>query len=55
MEEDDVIRELWRIKDARAKRYGYDVWAMARDLRKRQKESGERVVAPKARKPARQR
>jgi len=47
-----VIRELWQIKDARAKRYGYDVRAMARDLRKRQKESGEKVVSPRPRKLA---
>jgi len=52
MVEDDVIRDLWRVKDARAKRYNYDVRAMVRDLRKRQAEGGKEVVAPPPRRPA---
>jgi hypothetical protein len=50
MVEDDVIRELWQVKDARAKRYGYDVRAMVRDLRKKQSEGGNKIIAPRPRK-----
>jgi hypothetical protein len=41
---DEVIRELWRVKDAMAKRFNYDVDALAAELRRRQKESGRPVV-----------
>jgi len=51
MVEDDVIRELWRVKDSRARRYNYDVRAMARDLRKRQDEGGRKVVAFQPKRP----
>jgi len=44
MSEDSVLEELWRIKDARAARYGYDVRAMMRDVRKKQHEAGRQVV-----------
>ena len=47
---DDVIRELWRVKDAQAAQYGYDVRAMVRALRKKQRENSEKVVAPRPRK-----
>ena len=46
MLEDDVIRELWRIKDAHAARYQYDARAMVQALRKKQLEGGRKVVAP---------
>ncbi len=51
MVEDDVIRELWRVKDSRARRYNYDVRAMARDLRERQAEGGRKVVAFQPKRP----
>jgi len=44
MIEDSVLEELWRIKDERAARYGYDVRAMMRDIRKSQQEEGRKVV-----------
>jgi len=52
MLEDDLIKEIWRIKDALAAQYGYDVRAMVRALRKKQTESGRKVVAPPRRKLA---
>ena len=32
---DEVLRELWRVKDANAKRFNYDLNALFDDLRRR--------------------
>jgi hypothetical protein len=40
----EILEELWRVKDALAKKYNYDVDAMFRDLREREKTSGHRYV-----------
>ena len=41
---DEVIEELWRIKDAMAQEYGYDIARLAEDLQGRQGEEGHRIV-----------
>ena len=41
---DQVIEELWRIKDAMAREYGNDIARLAADLRARQGEQGHPVV-----------
>jgi hypothetical protein len=41
---DEIIREVWRAKDEVAKQFNYDVNALAAELRKREKESGRKVV-----------
>ncbi len=41
---DEVIDELWRAKDAIAKEFNYDVVALARELMRRQRTAGRRVV-----------
>ena len=41
---DEIIREVWRAKDEIAKRFNYDMDALAAELRRRQKESGREVV-----------
>jgi hypothetical protein len=41
---DEIIQEVWRVKDRLAKQFNYDLDAMALDLQKRQKESGRRLV-----------
>ena len=41
---DEIIREVWRAKDELAKQFNYDLEALAAELRKRQKESGRKVV-----------
>ena len=41
---DEIIRELWRVKDELAKAFNYDVGALAAEIRRRDKESGEEVV-----------
>ena len=41
---DEVIEELWRIKDDMGREHGYDVARLAADLQCRQREEGHRVV-----------
>ena len=41
---DEVIEELWRIKDAMAQEYGYDIARLAADLQGRQGQDGHRLV-----------
>jgi len=41
---DEIIRELWQIKDAMAREHGYDVDALVAHLRRLEPGSG-RVVA----------
>ncbi len=41
---DEVIEELWRIKDAMAQEYGYDIVRLAADLQGRQGAEGHRIV-----------
>lgn len=41
---DQVIEELWRIKDAMAREYGYDIARLAAGLRAKQGEQGRPIV-----------
>lgn len=41
---DPVIEELWRIKDAMAREYGYDIARLAAALRARQGEQGRPIA-----------
>jgi hypothetical protein len=41
---DEIIREVWRAKDELAKEFNYDMDALAAELRKREKESGRKIV-----------
>ena len=41
---DEIMREVWRAKDELAKVFNYDLDALAAELRKREKESGRKVV-----------
>jgi len=43
---DEIIQELWRVKDKFAKKFNYDTDAVAAELREREKESGREVVNP---------
>ncbi len=40
----EILEEAWRVKDALAAKYNYDVKAMLRDMMERQKTSGHRYV-----------
>jgi hypothetical protein len=44
---DEIIKELWRTKDCMAKKFNYDIDALAAELRKRQKQSGRKAINPK--------
>jgi hypothetical protein len=41
---DEIIQELWRTKDQIARKFNYDMNALAADLQRRQLQSGRRVV-----------
>jgi phosphate uptake regulator len=41
---DEIIEQVWRIKDAIAKKYKYDVRALAKDLQKRERSSTAVIV-----------
>lgn len=41
---DEIIKELWQIKDSIAREHGYDVKALVAHLQGRNRGEGERVV-----------
>ncbi len=41
---DEIINELWEIKDAIAREHGYDLDALAAHLKTRTRPKGQRVV-----------
>ena len=41
---DEIIRELWRVKDDIAREHGYDVEALAAHLRAKERPEGQQVV-----------
>jgi hypothetical protein len=41
---DEIIQELWRIKDELAREANYDVHVLCRDLRDKQKSSIAKIV-----------
>lgn len=41
---DEILEEVWRVKDALAAKYNYSVAAMFADLREREKTSGRHYV-----------
>jgi hypothetical protein len=41
---DEIIKELWEIKDSIARQYGYDIGALVADLHARTRPEGERIV-----------
>ncbi len=44
MTQDSIIQEIRKYRDEYAKKFDYDIEAMGRDLRKRQKTSGWKLV-----------
>jgi hypothetical protein len=42
---DPIVAEVRRAREAYAKQFNYDVYAMGRDLQERQQKSGRTVVA----------
>ena len=50
---DEIIREVWRAKDAIASTHGHDVRRLAAHLRERQKEDPSVVVVDRSNRDAR--
>jgi hypothetical protein len=48
---DEVIQELWRVKDQLAKKFKHDPDALIAELRKRQKRAGRKGVCLLSGKP----
>nr|VFJ75875.1 MAG: hypothetical protein BECKFW1821C_GA0114237_10924 [Candidatus Kentron sp. FW] len=46
---DEIMHELWQVKDAIAAKYDYDVRQLVKHLRTAEKSSGARVVDLRAR------
>ena len=46
MKEDEVMREVHRVKDKIAAEYNYDVKKLGESLMEKQKKSGRKVVSP---------
>ena len=42
---DEVLEEVWKVKDALASRYNYDLDAMFRAMRVREKRSGHKLAS----------
>lgn len=52
MPEDTVMEEIRRIKEAHAAKFNYDVRAMAKALREKQRQGKRKVVSRPPRRPA---
>ena len=52
MHKDPIVEEVRRVKEARAKRYNYDIRAMVRALRVNQRKNRERLVTLSPKRPA---
>ncbi|MBU4397919.1 MAG: hypothetical protein KKE86_01150 [Planctomycetes bacterium] len=45
MREDAIVNEVREFRDKRAAKFGYDLRAIAEDARKREQQSGRKVVS----------
>ena len=41
---DEILQEVWRAKDRLAREFNYNLEALAAELRKRQQQTGRKVV-----------
>ncbi|MCU0913323.1 MAG: hypothetical protein MUC88_02025 [Planctomycetes bacterium] len=44
MAEEEILKEVWRNRDAFAKRHGYDLDAMVEELRRMERQSPNKLV-----------
>jgi hypothetical protein len=51
MEIDSIVQEVREVRDAFAKQFNYDLWAMHRELKEEERASGRRVVSFPPRRP----
>jgi len=54
MYDDPIVAEIRRFRDEYARRFGYDLEAICRDLREQQQRSGRRVVRRQPKRPSSQ-
>jgi hypothetical protein len=52
MIEDDVVREVRAAREEYCRQFGYDLGAIVRDLRERERAGGRRVISLPPRRPA---
>ncbi len=45
MWEDEVLEEIYKIREEHAKSFNYDLQAICDDLRKKQAESGRKIIS----------
>ena len=50
---DPIVDEVRRVRNRYAARFDYDLWAMYRDLKQKERNSDLKVVMPPSRKPTR--
>ena len=55
MYNDPIVAEIRRLRDEYARRFGYDLDEICRDLREQQQRSDRRVVRRQAQRPSRSR
>ena len=55
MYDDPIVAEIRRLRDEYARRFGYDLEAICRDLREQQERGGRRVVRRQPKRPSEQR
>ena len=55
MYDDPIVAEIRRLRGEYARRFGYDLDAICRDLRAQQEHSGRRVVRREPKRPSSQR
>jgi len=48
----DPVKEIHRVRDGQARKFGYDLHAICEDIRKRQATSDRKLVTRSPRKPA---
>jgi hypothetical protein len=48
---DPIVEEVRKVRDAHAKKFNYDLQAIAADLKKQQKASGKKFVRLQPKKP----
>ena len=54
MWEDEVLEEIYRIREEHAKSFNYDLQAICDDLRKKQAASGRRIISAPLKSPRQQ-
>ena len=52
MHKDPIVEEVRKVRQAHAARFNYDIEAIVRDLRKKERRQGHKVVSLPSKRPA---